>query len=1456
MKRHFTYSKQKTKAHELGALLALLIFAAGFFSYVRVQHIKIRDLGKAQPVYAQAAPNNITFVQQNATGTSGTIAPNVILTAPVTAGSLLVLSVNIVGDITHSINSVTDTQGNTWVQAIAKHDHNDAVFVASQELWYAANARAGATTITANLNATLGATNARLYAHEYQGVATLNPLDQTSWAIGFDPPPSANVISPSRTTFFPNELIFAGSETWGTPNPGPGFTTRGTLNLDYTEDKNVSTVGSNNAIVQVASCGGNCSWMIQMATFRASAQPNPVRFYKMDEGSGSTVLDSSVFNAPGTSYGSPLPTYITGVGPSGTALYFNNASQWIESDWPPSPSLDIRNDFTITAWVNFSSVVNTYPRIFQKGRQIASPTAFSLGINTPGGVLRPEVRARIGGTEYSSVDPSNMSINTWHHIAGVRNGTSLKILVDGVLKNTVAIPAGTIDLNSGQTAYLGGGPVDGRMTDGGMDEVHVSARALSDAEVLAEYQSYDNQPPSPIVNLSPADAATGVSINPTLTATTASDATPPIQYNFELFTTPGCSGAFTQARGYAASTSWIPSTLTMGTTYYWHYRARDSAASPNASGFSACTSFTVVSDTNPPTGVGNVSPADASAGISINPTLVAATASDATTPVLYNFELWSGAGCTGTLLQSVVNYAPTNWSPTTLAYGTTYYWRNRARDSVTPTPNQSAYGPCWAFTTSLVGPVAYWPFNGNAQDATGNGYNGTLQNGPGYVAGRVNQAIGMNGISQRVDMANPASGLTDIPAKTIIAWINMSSGSGNTYKDILVKGDAGCGWWLSVMNSSFVHWGQCFSSGTYGSWGSPAGSITANQWYQVAVTYDNSSAANIPTFYINGSPTALTTIGSPIGTVSSDAPYLVSAGGEIPNNNENFGGTIDEVRLYNRVLSAAEISSIYAADAAAVCGNNLKETGETCDGADLAGASCTTLGYFGGTLSCNPTCTGYVTSSCTNCGNNTIQAGETCDGTNLNGQTCISQGFAGGGTLACNASCTAFNTGACIAQTCGNNLREGSETCDGTDLAGQSCTTVPGGYIGGTLSCQPSCAAFNTASCTPPPVTTVPDQSALSTSDLRPVDAGGNSIAGSWERDGANVVAIKVWAPAGLSRSFEAVYTSPTINTIFYTYNNAANWACSHTYTPGWNQISCPTHCSNNRTIACTLGNNTPCGAGRCTSDCDPLEPSTTWRSPFSYTGNAAYPLCRTSYPNFVGSSAKWIWGDSCSQNVVYCRLEFGIDLGGGSPYQPGAYCGDGIAQTSASSPPGPEECDNGSNNGACPKTCSSQCLRNDCTCTGPLCSGCFITGTKVLTPSGPRDINDLNVGDPVVSYDEATKQKAIAYVELPRSYSRDHYYVLNGTIRVTKEHRFAVVDAEGTITWKPVMDLSIGDRFVLDTGKTISLASKVLHTPAQSIQVFNPALSYPHTYYIWDGAEYILVHNAKCTTPRCGGGP
>jgi hypothetical protein len=144
----------------------------------------------------------------------------------------------------------------------------------------------------------------------------------------------------------------------------------------------------------------------------------------------------------------------------------------------------------------------------------------------------------------------------------------------------------------------------------------------------------------------------------------------------------------------------------------------------------------------------------------------------------------------------------------------------------------------------------------------------------------------------------------------------------------------------------------------------------------------------------------------------------------------------------------------------AVCGDGVATDAEACDMADLLGQDCTLLGYDGGELLCNVDCT-LDESGCYSmtCGNDTIEGMEACDGVDLGGLTCADQGFISG-ELACDMNCQ-FDTSGC--STCGNDAIDNNEVCDGTDVGGETCVNL--GYLGGTLACSNTCDALDESGC-------------------------------------------------------------------------------------------------------------------------------------------------------------------------------------------------------------------------------------------------------------------------------------------------------------------------------------------------------------------------------------------------------
>ena len=196
--------------------------------------------------YVQSASNLAT---QNATGVS------VSFTSNTTLGNTIVVAASTAGP---AISSVADTQGNTYVQAVAS---------GTNAIWYATSIKGGADTVTANFAASTGFS--LIYVHEYAGLAT-SPLDQVSSQTGT----GTAVTSGAKTTTQANELIFGyASVDHCVLSGSTGFSVRQTAGCNMSEDMIVSATGTYAAtFTQNISSG----WAGLMATFKAaSAGPPP-----------------------------------------------------------------------------------------------------------------------------------------------------------------------------------------------------------------------------------------------------------------------------------------------------------------------------------------------------------------------------------------------------------------------------------------------------------------------------------------------------------------------------------------------------------------------------------------------------------------------------------------------------------------------------------------------------------------------------------------------------------------------------------------------------------------------------------------------------------------------------------------------------------------------------------------------------------------------------------------------------------------------------------------------------------------------------------------------------------------------------------------------------------------------------------------------------------------------------
>jgi len=213
-----------------------------------------------------------------------------------------------------------------------------------------------------------------------------------------------------------------------------------------------------------------------------------------------------------------------------------------------------------------------------------------------------------------------------------------------------------------------------------------------------------------------------------------------------------------------------------------------------------------------------------------------------------------------------------------------------------------------------------------------------------------------------------------------------------------------------------------------------------------------------------------------LGACDTKTKTVDSCGDGFVDPGEACDGTIGEntcgsLGHYNQTgtLVCTPLCNFDTSDCGGRCGDGLPNgtDGEQCDGNNLDGNSCESLGYTGGTLTCAADCTFEVSACAGRCGNGVIDAedGEVCDGGELAEETCQTQGYHGG-ALACEADCSGYNLDNCVAVgRCGDGVIQETygEVCDGQALDGHNCQGE--GFYDGTLACSTDCQQLDLTDC-------------------------------------------------------------------------------------------------------------------------------------------------------------------------------------------------------------------------------------------------------------------------------------------------------------------------------------------------------------------------------------------------------
>jgi PKD repeat protein len=328
----------------------------------------------------------------------------------------------------------------------------------------------GSTSTAANPShtySTAGTYSAVLTVSDGTNTVSANPISITATVPGQNLPPipvvSASPVSgiaPLAVTFSSTgsydpegatvtySWAFGDGATSTTANPSHTYTTVGNYTARLTVSDGTNSVSTNAAITVISHSTGL------------------VAAYGFEDGTGSVVSDSSTQGNSGAITGATWTA-----GKFGNALDFTATNSSVTI--PDAASLDLTTGMTLEAWV-YPTALSTITDIIYKDT-LKYYLAGSVGAGTApsfGGDFAPSA---LNGTNV-------LALNTWSHLAGTYDGTTMRLYVNGVLVSSLA-QSGPIGTSLG-SLMIGGNPLSaGKNFTGKIDEVRIYNRALGVSEI-------------------------------------------------------------------------------------------------------------------------------------------------------------------------------------------------------------------------------------------------------------------------------------------------------------------------------------------------------------------------------------------------------------------------------------------------------------------------------------------------------------------------------------------------------------------------------------------------------------------------------------------------------------------------------------------------------------------------------------------------------------------------------------------------------------------------------------------------------------------------------------------------------------------------------------------------------------------------------------------------------------
>jgi len=610
--------------------------------------------------------------------------------------------------------------------------------------------------------------------------------------------------------------------------------------------------------------------------------------------------DSSGYGNHGTAYGSP--TWIAGPPSRGGVLQFDGANDYVGIG---KILLANVSQFTMAGWVKAGNASGSRIGLFGQNDVIE---AGFMGGNA-------EIWTSAAAT---TTTPWPFQTLTWHHLAYVANSTSTRIYLDGVLAVTGAGAA-----NYGTSTYnfnIGGGGIwdaSGNWFSGQMDDVRVYNRALTATEIRELAARYEATDPVPADGASVGalvyedNVYMMLNYTPGPTATTHTAYFSDVEQDVIDRDAAHCLGsvppwpeadpeAFVVGFDDPAIPAYARAPLVLGTTYYWCVDASAGATVWPGEVWS----FTVM-----PEEAWDPSPLDGAVDVITDPNLVLTwrLGDVVTSGCIVSYDVYYGTDpvAVGASSTPYTNVSTTSCEIGPLLGSTGYAWRidTVLRKTSPPFTVTKVKGDVWQFVAIIDIPVtdesllAWYRFDANVFDWSGHRNHGAIGGNPQYVPGHIGDAMDFDGAGDCV--AIPQVLRDDF---TIAFWVNTTQTGGTGQ------------WWAGVglvdaeVNGGGSDFGTALIGSNFGfGMGATAdttitstSAVNDGQWHHLAAV--RASATGLMEVYVDG---VSESTGTGDTAARTFAPRITI--GMIQTVGGYFDGQMDDVRLYNRVLSGREL---------------------------------------------------------------------------------------------------------------------------------------------------------------------------------------------------------------------------------------------------------------------------------------------------------------------------------------------------------------------------------------------------------------------------------------------------------------------------------------------------------------------------------------------------------------------